>query len=50
VSRADAGMESDENEVDVFIRDGEIKKISRRSKKIVARELVKIFENVCERC
>jgi phosphopantothenoylcysteine decarboxylase/phosphopantothenate--cysteine ligase len=49
VSRADTGMESDENEVEIFFRNGEKKKISRASKKIVARELVKIFENVCEK-
>ena len=49
VSRADTGMESDENEVEIFFRNGEKKKISRASKKIVARELVKIFEIVCEK-
>ena len=49
VSRPDTGMESDENEVEIFFRNGEKKKISRASKKIVARELVKIFENVCEK-
>jgi phosphopantothenoylcysteine decarboxylase / phosphopantothenate---cysteine ligase len=49
VSRADSGMESDENEVEIFFRNGETKKISRASKKIVARELIKIFENVCEK-
>ena len=49
VSRADTGMESDENEVEIFSRNGEKKKISRASKKIVARELIKIFENVCEK-
>ena len=49
VSRTDSGMESDENEVEIFFRDGEMKTISRASKKIVARELIKIFENVCEK-
>ena len=44
VSRADSGMESDDNEVEIYFRGGEKKKISRASKKIVARELVKIFE------
>jgi len=43
------GMESDENEVEIFFRGGENKKITRASKKIVARELVKIFANVCEK-
>ena len=47
VSRDDFGMESDENEVMILFCDGEKKKISRAPKKIVARELVKIFENVC---
>jgi phosphopantothenoylcysteine decarboxylase/phosphopantothenate--cysteine ligase len=42
-------MESDENEVTILFREGEKKKISRAQKKIVARELVKIFENVCEK-
>jgi len=37
------GMESDENELLILFRDGEMKKISRAPKKILARELVKIF-------
>jgi phosphopantothenoylcysteine decarboxylase/phosphopantothenate--cysteine ligase len=49
VSRVDSGMESDENEVEIFFRSGEMEKISRASKKIVARELIKIFANVCEK-
>jgi phosphopantothenoylcysteine decarboxylase/phosphopantothenate--cysteine ligase len=49
VSRDDFGMESDENEVTILFRDGEKEKISRAPKKIVARELIKIFENVCEK-
>ena len=49
VSRAESGMESDENEVEIFFQNGETRKISRASKKIVARELIKIFENVCEK-
>jgi phosphopantothenoylcysteine decarboxylase/phosphopantothenate--cysteine ligase len=49
ISRADSGMESDENEVAILFRGGEIKKISRAPKKIVARELIKIIENVCEK-
>ncbi|HST30856.1 MAG TPA: phosphopantothenoylcysteine decarboxylase [Chthoniobacterales bacterium] len=43
-------MESDENEVTILFRDAEKKTISRAPKKIVARELIKIFENVCEKC
>ncbi|HJT44646.1 MAG TPA: phosphopantothenoylcysteine decarboxylase [Chthoniobacterales bacterium] len=42
-------MESDENEVLVLFRNGKKQKISRAPKKIVARELIKIFENVCEK-
>ena len=38
------GMESDENEVEIYFRDGETRKISRASKKSVARELIKLFE------
>ncbi|HYR24066.1 MAG TPA: bifunctional phosphopantothenoylcysteine decarboxylase/phosphopantothenate--cysteine ligase CoaBC [Chthoniobacterales bacterium] len=49
VSRTDSGMESDENEVIILFRSGEMKKISRAPKTIVARELVKIFANVCEK-
>ena len=41
VSRSDSGMESDANEVVIFFRNGDSEKISRASKKIIARELVK---------
>jgi len=37
------GMESDENELLILFRDGEMKKISRASKDFLARELVKSF-------
>ena len=46
VSRSDSGMESDENEVTILFRSGEIKKIPRALKKIIARALVKIFANM----
>ena len=46
---ASIGMESGENEVEIYFRDDGMKKISRAPKKIVARELIKIFENVCEK-
>jgi phosphopantothenoylcysteine decarboxylase/phosphopantothenate--cysteine ligase len=46
VSAADAGMETDENEVTILFRDGETRKISCRQKQVIARELVNIF---CER-
>jgi phosphopantothenoylcysteine decarboxylase / phosphopantothenate---cysteine ligase len=49
VSCTDAGIESDENEVTIFFRDGEQKKISRAPKKILARELIKIFLNTREK-
>ena len=45
VSGTDSGMESDANEVIILFRNGEKKKISRASKKIIARELVKILSN-----
>ena len=38
-------METDENELLILFRDGKTKKVSRASKKILARELVKIFSN-----
>jgi phosphopantothenoylcysteine synthetase/decarboxylase len=40
---AGLGMESDENELLILFRDGELRKFSRAPKKILARELVKIF-------
>jgi phosphopantothenoylcysteine decarboxylase/phosphopantothenate--cysteine ligase len=43
VSHPTIGMESDENAVTIFSRNGEIEKISRASKKIIARTLVKKF-------
>jgi len=49
VSHPDFGMESDENEVTMLFRDGKMKKIARSPKKIVARELLKVFANVCEK-
>jgi phosphopantothenoylcysteine decarboxylase/phosphopantothenate--cysteine ligase len=49
VSRADAGIDSNENEVLILFRDGAEKKIARAPKKIIARELVKIFANTREK-
>jgi phosphopantothenoylcysteine decarboxylase/phosphopantothenate--cysteine ligase len=43
VSGANSGMESDINEVTVLFRNDEKEKISRGPKKIIARELIKIF-------
>jgi phosphopantothenoylcysteine decarboxylase/phosphopantothenate--cysteine ligase len=50
VSKTDSGMESDENAVTIFFRSGESKTISRTSKKIIARELVKIISKMSEKC
>jgi phosphopantothenoylcysteine decarboxylase/phosphopantothenate--cysteine ligase len=49
VSSADSGMESDANEVTIFLRNGEKEKILRASKKIIARALVKIFSHSREK-
>ena len=49
VSRSDSGMESDENEVVIFFPNGESEKISRASKKIIARELVKKISKMWEK-
>jgi phosphopantothenoylcysteine decarboxylase/phosphopantothenate--cysteine ligase len=49
VSGSETGMESDENEVAIFFRDGENRKISRAPKKIIARELVKIIAKMWEK-
>ena len=43
-------MESDENELLILFRDGETKKIFRAPKKILARDLVKIFLNSQQKC
>jgi phosphopantothenoylcysteine decarboxylase/phosphopantothenate--cysteine ligase len=43
LSDPNIGMESDENAVTIFSRGGESEKISRASKKIIGRELVKII-------
>ena len=50
VSDPNSGMETDENEVTIFFRGGEMKKISRTPKKNLARELIKIFANEREKC
>ena len=43
VSRANSEMESDTNEVTILFRNDEKERISRGPKKIIARELMKIF-------
>ena len=49
VSGSETGMESDENEITIFFRNGEMKTISRAPKKIIARELVKIISKMFEK-
>jgi phosphopantothenoylcysteine decarboxylase/phosphopantothenate--cysteine ligase len=49
VSGNESGMESDQNEVTIFFRNGEKENISRAPKKIIARALVKILSNACEK-
>lgn len=49
VSRRDSGMETDQNAVTIFARDGFSKKISRAPKKIIAQRLVKIIAKVVEK-
>jgi phosphopantothenoylcysteine decarboxylase/phosphopantothenate--cysteine ligase len=49
VSGSEIGMESDENEVTIFFRNGESKRISRARKTIIARELVKIISKMWEK-
>lgn len=44
------GMETDENELLILFRNGEMKKISRANKKNLACELVKIFSNSQQKC
>jgi phosphopantothenoylcysteine synthetase/decarboxylase len=50
VSQTDSGMESDENAVTIFFRNGESQAISRAGKKLIARELVKIISKMSEKC
>jgi phosphopantothenoylcysteine synthetase/decarboxylase len=50
VSGANSGMESDANEVTVLFQNGERQKISRAPKEIIARELVKIFQILQQKC
>jgi phosphopantothenoylcysteine decarboxylase/phosphopantothenate--cysteine ligase len=50
VAQVDSGMESDENEVIIFFRDGHSQRIARAQKKIVARALIKIFVQTREKC
>lgn len=48
VSRDDVGIDSDENEVLIFSKNGEEKRIARAAKKSIARDLVKIISQMRE--
>ena len=50
VSRADVGMDSDENELLIIARNGERKKLSRAKKIELARALLKIILEAREKC
>ena len=50
VSKAESGMESDQNAVSIYCQDGKSRKISRASKTIIARQLVKIISKMSEKC
>jgi phosphopantothenoylcysteine decarboxylase/phosphopantothenate--cysteine ligase len=50
VSRLQSGLESDENEIIIFFRDGTSRTIPRAPKKNIARELAKIFSNARQNC
>jgi phosphopantothenoylcysteine decarboxylase/phosphopantothenate--cysteine ligase len=50
VSRGDLGMDADENEVMIFSKTEEPKKISRRKKTHLARNLLKIILKAREKC
>jgi phosphopantothenoylcysteine decarboxylase/phosphopantothenate--cysteine ligase len=50
VSRADIGMDSDDNELVIFFKDGEQKKLPRAKKTELARRLLKIILDAREKC
>jgi phosphopantothenoylcysteine synthetase/decarboxylase len=49
VSRMDTGMESDDNEITLFYKSGEIDLIPRTKKTLLAKKLVKVFEKLQEK-
>ncbi|MEP7077784.1 MAG: phosphopantothenoylcysteine decarboxylase [Chthoniobacterales bacterium] len=49
VSRNDSGMESAQNAVTIFTRDGLVKAIARADKKMIAHELMKIISDAREK-
>jgi phosphopantothenoylcysteine decarboxylase/phosphopantothenate--cysteine ligase len=50
VSDSRVGMESDENAVTVYFRDGTTRVIARARKREIARTLVKIFSDTHQKC
>lgn len=48
VSRMDTGLESDDNELVLFFKNGETLRMPRENKFLLARKLVKIFEQLAE--
>jgi phosphopantothenoylcysteine decarboxylase/phosphopantothenate--cysteine ligase len=50
VGKSDIGMDSDENELHIFFKDGLEKKLSRGKKTELARALLKIILDVREKC
>jgi phosphopantothenoylcysteine synthetase/decarboxylase len=50
VARNDIGMDSDDNELQIFFKSGEEKKLSRGKKTALARALLKIVLDVREKC
>lgn len=49
VSRMDTGLESDDNEVQLFFKSGERELLPRENKRELARKLLKIFERIAEK-
>lgn len=49
VSRMDTGLESDDNELVLFFRDGEKRILPRARKVVLARKLLKIFEQLAKK-
>ena len=50
VARTDIGMDADENEITIFFRNGDEKKLPRGKKTELARELLKIILDAREKC
>ncbi|HEY3661546.1 MAG TPA: phosphopantothenoylcysteine decarboxylase [Chthoniobacterales bacterium] len=50
VARNDIGMDSDDNELEIFFKNGVVKKLSREKKTALARALLKIILDARENC